>query len=315
MLELVFLGTGSGIPSKHRNPAAIWLRYEDSCFLWDCGEGTQRQLMTAKLSFMKINRIFITHWHADHWAGLIGLMQTMNLEKRRKNLYIYGPEAERFVGDILDLDYWGPRFKVIPINTPFSGSKETKLFETKRYVITSIPTVHTIPSVAYCFKEKDRWNVDIEKAERLYGLKQSPLVGKLKREGEIVFKGKKIKLEDVGYLKRGVKVVYSGDTAYCKNLIKISKGADILIHDATFSEEEDDSKMHTCASDAAKIAKEAGVKMLVLTHFSRRYQNVKLLEKEAKRVFDNTLVAEDFMKITLKGRREGTEINVTNLNR
>ncbi len=299
MLEIVFLGTGSGIPSKYRNPPAIWLHYEGNAFLWDCGEGTQKQLMIAKLSFMKISRIFITHWHADHWAGLIGLMQTMNLEKRKKPLYIYGPEAERFVGDILDLDYWGPRFKIIPQNVPSEGNELLKIVNSKNFEIYSIPVEHTVPAVAYAFKEKDRWNVDIKKAERLYGLKEGPLVGKLKKKGKIVFKGKEIKLEDVGYLKKGLKVVYTGDTRMCKNLYKISEDADVIIHDATFLEEHKD-KMHSGVRDAATLAKNVNTNMLVLTHISRRYQDTEPLLREAQKIFKNTIIAEDFLELRLK---------------
>jgi ribonuclease Z len=301
MLELVFLGTGSGIPTKKRNHAAIWLRYEGESFLWDCGEGTQRQLMMAGLNFMKINRIYITHWHADHWAGIIGLMQTMNLEKRRRSLYIYGPDAERFVNDILDLDYWGPRFKVIAKNVPFDRNEINTIFRTKRFEIQSIPMEHTVPAVAYCFREYDRWGVDIKKAEKLYGLKQSPLVGRLKKNGVLSFKGKTIKIEDVGILKGGVKVVYSGDTQSCPNLEVISKDADVLISDATF-EEERETRMHSGAKEAAMLAKRANVKKLILTHFSRRYVDVKPLVEEAKKIFPNVIAAEDFMKIKLKPR-------------
>jgi ribonuclease Z len=299
MLEIVFLGTGSGIPSKKRNPAAIWLQYESECMLWDCGEGTQRQLMNAGLNFMKIGKIFISHWHADHWAGLIGLMQTLNLEKRKKPLWIYGPEAERFVGDILDLDYWGPRFRIIPKNVPFEGSEVSTVLKEGKFKILSIPVEHTVPSVAYAFQENDSWNVDIKKAEQLYGLKQGPLVGKLKDKGSLVFKGKTISLEEVGILKPGIKLAYSGDTRPCKNLITLSKDADLLICDATFAEEMK-TKMHSGAKEAGQLAKKAGVKQLALTHFSRRYQDVRELEKEAKKAFPNTIVAEDFMRIKLK---------------
>jgi ribonuclease Z len=299
MLEIVFLGTGSGIPSKKRNPAAIWLQYESECMLWDCGEGTQRQLMNAGLNFMKISRIFISHWHADHWAGLIGLMQTLNLEKRKRPLWIYGPEAERFVGDILDLDYWGPRFRVIGRDVPFEGSEPVQILKEENFRILSIPVEHTIPSVAYAFQENDSWNVDIRKAEQLYGLKQGPLVGKLKEKGSIVLKGKKISLEEVGIHKPGIKLVYSGDTRPCKNLITLSKGADLLICDATFAEEME-TKMHSGAKEAALMAKKAGVHQLALTHFSRRYQDVRELEREAKKAFPNTIVAEDFMRLKLK---------------
>jgi ribonuclease Z len=299
MLEVVFLGTGSGIPSKRRNPAAIWLQYEAECMLWDCGEGTQRQLMNAGLNFMKISRIFITHWHADHWAGLIGLMQTMNLEKRKRSLEIYGPEAERFVGDILDLDYWGPRFRVIGRNVPFEGNTLTTVLKEDRFKVVSIPVEHTVPSVAYAFVEDDSWNVDIKKAEELYGLKQGPMVGKLKDKGSIVLKGKTITLEDVGIHKPGIKLVYSGDTRPCQNLVTISKAADLLICDATFAEEME-TRMHSSAKETAQIAKKAGVNQLCLTHFSRRYQDVKELEQEAKKTFPNTIMAQDFMRLKLK---------------
>lgn len=294
------LGTVSGIPTKKRNHPSIYLRFEGESFLWDCGEGTQRQLTIARLNFMKLERIFITHWHADHWAGLIGLMQTMNLEGRKKPLYIYGPEAERFVGDLLDLDYWGPGFKIIPINVPFEGIEESVIYKADNYEILSIPVNHTVPSVAYAFREYDVKNVDIKKATKLYGLKQGPLVGQLKEKGNIEYKGKKIKLDDVAVIKKGIKVVYSGDTRKCDTLVKLSKKADILIHDSTFGEDDAENKMHTGAKDAALVAKKAGVDQLILTHFSRRYLDVKPLEDEAKKVFKNTKAAYDFMKITLK---------------
>ncbi|RLJ08316.1 MAG: ribonuclease Z [Candidatus Aenigmatarchaeota archaeon] len=297
MLEIVFLGTGSGIPTKKRNHAAIWLDYNGEVWLWDCGEGTQKQMLYAGLNFMRIDRIYITHWHADHWAGLIGLIQTMNLEKRRRPLFIYGPEAERFVGDILDMEYWGPRFRILARDVPVDS--EAVIHKTKEYEIRSLPVLHTVPAVAYCFQERDRWNVDIKKAEKLYGLRQGPLVGKLKREGKLVFKGKEILLQDVGVLKKGIKVVYTGDTKPFRQLIPFAKEADLLIHDATFVEERED-RMHAGAKEAAEIAREAKVRRLILTHLSRRYQDPKPLLEEAKKIFPETQVAEDFMRIKLK---------------
>ena len=299
MLEIVFLGTGSGAPDKKRNHSSIWLQYEEECMLWDCGEGTQRQMMEAKKSFMKVDRIFITHWHADHWAGLIGLMQTMNLERRKKPLYIYGPEAERFVSDILDLDYWGPRFEIKPVNVPFEGTVPVTVHSSNAFDICSVPVKHTVPSVAYMFREHDHWNVDIKKSEKKYGLKQSPMVGILKKRGQITYHGKKITLKDVGILKPGIRVVYSGDTTYCKTLVKFSKGADLLIHDATFSDDQE-TRMHSGVKEAARAAKDACVKKLILTHFSRRYRSTVELENEAKKVFKTTVAAYDFMKIQLK---------------
>lgn len=302
MLEITFLGTGSGPPTKARNHSAIYMHYDQDNFLFDCGEGTQRQMIIAKgISFMKIDHIFITHWHADHWIGLIGLLYTMNLEGRKRSLYIHGPDAERFIGDILDLDYWGTGFRVIPKSVPFEGNRETKVYETKDFEITAIPTKHTVPSVAYCFRERDKVNVDIKKAEKLFGLRQGRLVGKLKEKGEIEFKGKKITLKDVGFRKPGIKVVYSGDTEPCENILAISKDADLLIHDSTFFEVMED-RMHSGAKEAAKIAKKANVKNLALTHFSRRYTNLRELEEEAKKVFKNSFAAKDFMGVIVKNK-------------
>ena len=298
MLEIVFLGTGSGVPTAQRNHASIWLRHEGDSMLWDCGEGTQRQIFMAGLNFMKLDKIFITHWHADHWAGLIGLLLTMNLEERRKPLHVYGPEADRFVADILDLGYWGTRFPVIPQNVPYEGDDITTVMKTKDFEVTSIPVEHSVPAVAYCLREHDTHNIDIKKAEKLHGLKEGPLVGKLKRAGEITLNGKKISLADVSVLKKGVKIVYSGDTRSCDNMIKIAQGADILIHDTTFTEEIED-RMHTGAKEAALLAKQAGVKKLIMTHFSRRYTDVSELEKEARKTFPESFAAKDFMKLEI----------------
>lgn len=298
MLEIVFLGTGSGVPSTKRKPSSIWLQYGEDAMLWDCGEGTQMQMMKARTSFMRVDRIYITHWHADHWAGLIGLMQTMNMEGRKKDLHIYGPEAERFVSDLLDLDYWGPRFRVIPHNIPFQGSAVTKVHETKDYSIFSIPVKHSVPSVGYAFHEKDVWNVDIKKANKL-GLQQGPLVGKLKREGKVKVGRKTVTMKQVGYIKKGIQVAYTGDTEPCRNLEKLSSGVDLLIHDATFMEESE-GRMHGDVKAAAKLAKKSGVKELMLTHFSRRYVDVEPLGEEARKIFKATKVAKDLMRVRIK---------------
>ncbi len=301
MLEIVFLGTGSSVPSRFRNLASIWMKYSmerGESFLMDCGEGTQLQLMKAKLGFMKINRIFITHWHADHWAGLIGLMQTMNLEKRRRPLHIHAPEAERFVDNILEMGYWAPRFRVIPRDCPFEGREAEVAYGTKEFEILSIPAKHSVPAVMYCFRERDKVNVDMVKAGKL-GLKEGRLVGRLKEKGSIELGGKKIRLEDVAAVKKGLKVVYTGDTQPCGNLDMIAKGADLLIHDSTF-EAQDDTISHAGAEEAAKAAKKAGAGNLVLTHFSRRYRDVGELEEKARKIFPNTTAARDFMGIMLK---------------
>jgi len=305
MIVVTFLGTVSGIPSKERNHPAIVLEYfyyKKDTLLFDCGEGTQKQLMKAGISFMDISKIFITHWHADHFAGLIPLLQTMNLEKRKSELAIFGPEASRFVQGILNLGYFGVRFPVKAVDVPFEGKDITKIYETKVYEVLSVPVLHTVPSVAFAFKEKDVWRIDEEKLKEL-GLKRGKWLKELKEKGKATYNGKKIRIEEVSTLQKGIKVVYSGDTKPCENLVELAKDADLLIHDATFLEEDEDvQKYHSSVKDAAKIAKKANVKKLILTHISRRYQkeDIERLLKEAKEVFENVEVAYDLMRVVLK---------------
>ena len=303
MLEITFLGTVSGIPTKDRNHSAIIFEYygeEKDTILFDCGEGTQRQLMLAGINFMDIDKIFISHWHADHFAGLIPLIQTMNLEKRKKELKIFAPEAERFVADIIDLGYFGLRFPITAINVPFEGDEIAKILDEPEYEILSIPTLHTVPSSAYCFKEKDRWSIDINKLKEL-GLKRGYWLKKLKKEGKAEYKGKTVDIKKVANTKPGVSVVYTGDTKACRTVVKISQDADMLIHDATFLDaDKERGKYHATSKEAAEIANKANVKQLVLTHVSRRYTDTKPLEEEARSVFPNSTVAHDFMKIQLK---------------
>jgi ribonuclease Z len=304
MIEITFLGTVSGIPTTKRNHPAIVLEYssdERQVLLFDCGEGTQKQFMKSGISFMRVDKIFITHWHADHFAGLIPMIQTMNLEKRKKPLKIFGPEAERFVSNILDLGYFGMRFPIEAINVPFTGEEATKIDETEEYEVHSIPVYHTVPTVAYLFKEKDRWTIDTKKMKKMK-LRRGRWLKELKKKGVAKYKDKKIKIEDIAEVKPGLKVAYSGDTRPCDNMVKLAKGVDLLIHDGTFLEE-DEGKAHADVTQAAKIAKKANVKQLVLTHLSRRYatkEDIDEIREAARKVFPNTKVADDFMKVKLK---------------
>ncbi|MEM5793583.1 MAG: MBL fold metallo-hydrolase, partial [Candidatus Aenigmatarchaeota archaeon] len=175
----------------------------------------------------------------------------------------------------------------------------TKIDEGKEYEIFSIPSMHTVPSVAYCFREKDKWNIDEEKLKE-FGIKRGPWLKRLKKDGKLQVNGRWVRIEEVGYIKPGLKVVYTGDTMPCENILKISKDADLLIHDGAFLEEDVGSKAHADIEEAARIAKKAGVKQLILTHISRRYTDTKELEDRAKEIFPNSTVARDMMRVELK---------------
>ncbi len=300
-IEITILGTTAGIPTKERAHPSIYLSYRDRnefCYLFDCGEGTQRQMLLAKLNHMKLNEIFITHWHGDHYLGLPGLIDTMGFEDRGKPLSIYAPEAKR-IKNLLSLGYSAKRFDVISKNVPSKGLEITNLLETDNFKIVSTPVEHGIPAVAYGLIEKDRINIDREKARKV-GLPVEGLIYKeIKEKGRAVFKGKEIKLKDISVIKRGKKVVYSGDTEICDNLIRLTENTDLLIQDCTYFDNQNfEGYRHASLKDVIEMLKKVNVKQVILTHISRRYKDLYDLRKRIKD-YPTLKVAEDFMKISI----------------
>ena len=305
MLDVHILGTSASVPTRKRNLPAILLNFKGERILFDCGEGTQKTIMEKGLGLMKINKIFISHWHADHWSGLIGLIQTMSLERRKKSLHIYGPKGtEQFVNQLLSIGYYSRKYEVVVQDVDEDDVIEGEVKGVK-YSIIPFRVKHEIPSLGFVFKENDSFKANRDKMKKL-GIKSSPLIKKLKN-GEIMeYNGKIIRPEQVIEKVPGRKIVYTGDTSYTENIAKYSKDADLLIHDVTFMENMLLKKNlhHSCARDAAKTAKQANVKKLILTHISRRYEkNFDALLKEAKDVFENTQLAYDGMHIQIKPHR------------
>lgn len=304
-IEVVFLGTTAGVPTKKRNHASVFLKYQSeqefSC-LFDCGEGTQRQMLLAGVNFMRISDIFITHWHADHFAGLLGLLETMNLEGRKEPLNIYAPEAEKFVDILLDLGYSTKDFDVFAKDVWFEGIEKQIILDNREFRVTAIPMKHSIPATAFAFEEKPRIKIDREKIKRLGLPEKNRIYRTIKEKGLALFRGKEIKLEDISSIERGKKVVYSGDTLVNKNMLKIAEDADLLIHDSTFfggEAGEEKSYRHASFEDVLRMAKQAKAKQVILTHISRRYQDEQEL-KDKIRNYPNARIAEDFMRIVLK---------------
>ncbi len=302
-IEITFLGTTAGVPTPKRNHASVYLKYQSEnefTYLFDCGEGTQRQIFSSGLNFMRINDIFISHWHADHFAGLMGLIQTMNLEQRKKPLCVYGPEAENFMPKLLDIGYFVQGFEVRGVDVNFERHEISTLLETSEFMIQSIPVKHAIPAVSFAFVEKDRIKIDKAKAKKVGLPEKGPIFKKLKEKGSVEFKGKKISIEDVALIEKGKKVVYSGDTMACKTIEEISQNADLLIHDSTFFAEDNEKHYrHATVEDVLKIAKNANVKQVILTHISRRYQDTDELKDKIKD-YPNVSIAKDFMNVVVK---------------
>ncbi|UCC57846.1 MAG: ribonuclease Z [Candidatus Bathyarchaeum sp.] len=299
-LQVIFLGTGGSIPTPQRGLSAIAIRRRDELFLFDCGEGTQRQMTRAGVGFHRKTKIFITHMHGDHVLGLPGLLQTMSLLDREKKLEIYGPQGiKAFVETISQTVQFTLTFPV-----EVSETESGLVCKQREYEVYTTQSNHMIPALAYALTEKPRpGRFHLEKAKSL-GVPEGPLWSKLQA-------GSPVKLPDgrivrsvmvLGPPRPGRKIVYTGDTRPSENLVRLAENADLLIHEATFDDElleragEDG---HSTPSQAAKTAKEAGAKRLVLTHISARYKDASLLLEQARKVFSNTDLAEDFLKIDL----------------
>jgi len=301
-IEVTFLGTTAGVPTHNRNHPAIYVHYQgrhEEVALFDCGEGTQRQIFSARLNFMRIDNIFITHWHADHFAGLLGLLFTMNMEDRKKPLNIYGPEAEEWVPAITGLGYGKLRFPVHIKNVVHEGNQIETLLDDEEIMVQAIPAKHGVPAVAYAFIEKDRVKVDKTKARALGLPEKGKVFKELKEQGAVTWKGKRIVLNDIAVVDKGKKIVYTGDTMPCENVVRLAQDADLLIHDSTFFEEDKEGEWkHAMFDEVLKVAEHANAKQLILTHISRRYQNLDEIEKKLKDL-PNVKLARDMMRITI----------------
>ena len=297
-VEIIFLGTSSAVHSYTRNHPAIVLKAFGETMLFDCGEGTQRQLIFAKVSPMKISKIFISHYHGDHILGLPGLLQSMNFRGRDKKLTIYGPKGlDDLKNAIFSLGYSKIEF---PIEFVEIGSETVEL--TDDYIIKSQNVQHNVPSLAYSIEELKKPRFLREKAIEL-GVPVGPDFGRLHNGEEVEIDGRIIKPEQVlGPPRKGNKITYSGDTIPCDEMIEFAKDSTVLIHESTYIKEDGDKaeeNFHSTSADAATIAKESCSKQLILTHISTRYTNTDVLLKEAKEIFENTKLAKDFMKIEI----------------
>lgn len=306
MLSVTFLGTSASRPTVERNVPGLAVTREGETFLVDCGEGTQRQMMRYGVSFA-LHEIFFTHFHADHFLGVIGLVRTFGLQGRTDPLHLYGPKgAKRILGEALKLGVDRIPFGVeLHEVKPGDVIREAGNAKREAYDIRVFGTEHGAPSVGYALAEHERrGRFDPEKA-RAAGIPEGPLWGKLT-------KGETITTDDgrqiapaafVGPNRPGRLLVITGDTRPCAGVVDAAQGADLLIHEATFAEEEKDRAKdtnHSTALEAAQVALAAKAKKLVLVHLSARYSVApEELLTEAKTVFGETIVAKDGMTIEI----------------
>ncbi|UCF12412.1 MAG: ribonuclease Z [Thermoplasmatales archaeon] len=300
-LKIIFLGTSGSWPTITRNVSSVAVKRGSEIILFDCGEGTQRQFQKSNLSYMQISKIFITHFHGDHFLGIPGLIQTMQLNDREKPLHVYGPHGmDKLVSQLLSLGYFKPSYKIV---THEINDGDALDFE--GYTICVLEVRHNVPALAYCIEEKKRpGKFNKSKALEL-GIPEGPMYSKLQRGRSITLdNGKKINPSMVlGPPRKGRKIVISGDTIPYEKIINFSKRADILIHDGTFDSELKDiagDYGHSTAFQAAEIAKKAKVEKLFLTHISPRYLDHRVIENDARKVFKNSFVPKDLQEHEVK---------------
>jgi len=293
--DIIILGSSSQQPTRKRNHGAYLIRWNEEGLLFDPGEGTQRQFIFANIAPTCVNRIFVSHFHGDHCLGLGSMLMRLNLDKVKHKVRCYYPKSHQKNFDYLR--YGCVYHQVIDI-VEHPVAKDGIVQKDDKFIIEANFLEHGIDSIGWKITEKDRIKFDKEKLKKfkIFG----PNVKKLEEIGEIVVDGKTVRLKDVSWLRKGDSIAVVLDSKYTERAVNIAKDTKILICESTFLEQEKDlarKYLHMTAKEAATVAKKANVKMLILTHFSARYTDLSLFEKEAKTVFENTVIAEDFKKI------------------
>ena len=298
MLSITFLGTGAATPTLERNVAGLAVQRQGETLLFDCGEGNQRQMMRYGVGFA-FREIFFSHYHADHLLGVTGLLRTLGLQDRTLPVTLYGPKgAQRILGAAITLGIERNKFPVEIVEV-----KPGDRLARDEYEIAVFETEHRADTVGYALVEHTRLGRFNPDRARELGIPEGPFWGQL-------HKGKTVTLADgrtvgpadlVGPPRPGRRLVYSGDTRPHLSVVEASRGADLLVHEATFGGDEMERARetgHSTASEAARVALDAGVRRLVLTHISSRYnRDATELLAEARAVFPETVIARDGMTV------------------
>lgn len=299
-MKVTFLGTSAALPTAERNGSGYVVGVQGETLLLDCGEATQRQLRRSRARFA-VHRIFLSHLHLDHTLGLPGYIGTMDLLRRTEPLVIYAPVGTSAAVEHLLAPVRGTSFE-LRIEEIDGGS----IVQGDGFRVRAARVEHKGASLGFRIEENERpGRVDVERARAL-GIEQGPMVGKLLREGSVTVGGRVVRVDEIaGPPRPGRSIVYSGDTRPCASLVTLARGADLLIHESTFTDEfasEAVARAHSTASEAARVALDASVRRLALTHISERHQERSELDKllgEARAVFADAFLANDLDEIEI----------------
>lgn len=305
-MELVFLGTGAGLPSKERNVTSIalsLLQELNSVWLFDCGEATQHQILHTTIKPRKINKIFITHLHGDHIFGLPGLLSSRSFQSGNEPCTVYGPQGiKKYIETSLEISCTHLTYPLDIVEFT-----EGKLFEDEKFIVDCKKLDHGIPSFGFRIIEKDRPGELLVDKLIEAGIEPGPLYREIKEKNSITLDDGRIinQADFVGENKKGKRIIIFGDTRHPAKNKSFVEHSDILVHEATFGHEKQDlanKYFHSTTTEVATLAKDSGVNKLILTHISSRYQkeDYQQLLDEAKAIFPNTVLAKDFYQLSIK---------------
>ncbi len=294
--DLIILGTSSQQPTRKRNHGGYLLRWRERGFLFDPGEGIQRQFIFADVTPTTVTHLFISHFHGDHCLGLGSMLMRLNLDKVEHPIHCFYPASgEKFFQRLRYGTIYHENIQVIEHPIKEAGM----IYEEETFFLFADFLHHGVQNLGFRIEEKTKRRFDKEKLENK-GI-QGLLVKELQQEGFVNVKGEKIFLDEVSFLQKGDIFAYLLDTRPCKQALSLAKGATLLLAESTFLEDKKDlaeKYLHMTAKEAACLAKKAQVKKLILTHFSARYSEEKLFEKEAQEIFSNSFAAKDLMRIS-----------------
>jgi ribonuclease Z len=293
--DLIILGSSSQQPTRFRNHGAYLIRWNDEGFLFDPGEGTQRQFIFANVAPPVVNRIFISHFHGDHCLGLGSMLMRLNLDKVTHPIHCYYPESGKKYFD--RLRYGTIYHETIQV-IEHPVSSEGIVDDDGNFKIEAVFLEHGVDNIGWRVTEKDTRKFQDENLKK-YGI-VGPLVKELQSKGYLILDNKKITLDDVSFVRKGESVAIVIDTRMCPQAVKIAKNARLFLCESTYLDEHKDlafKHLHLTAKEAALIAKEANVSQLILTHFSARYQSLDPFLEESRQIFPNTELAKDLKYI------------------
>lgn len=286
------------MPTRERNHNGYFVRWDEHGFLFDPGEGTQRQMTFAGISASEITRIFITHFHGDHCLGLPGVLQRLSLDRISHRVEVYYPASgQRYFDNLKNASVYTKTAEIVEKPMDVEGI----IFRDKNLIVETKKLEHSTESWGYCFREPDSVTMLPEKLKEL-GVSGKD-VGKLKEVGAIEINGKMIRREEASVFKKGQSFAFVMDTGVCGAAYELAKDADFLIIESTFLSSESKEAFdyrHLTARQAAEIARQANAKQLILTHFSQRYMNIEDFAREAREVFPNSVAVADGQEIELR---------------